>query len=492
MIYPDREEFLKKSKSANLIPVYTEIMADLETPVSAFMKLSESPYAYLLESVEGGSQVGRYSFLGFAPERVIRVAGDRVTVTEDGQIREDSRTTKPLDRIVEMVSGYSLPETATPLPFCGGAVGYLSYDTARQFEKIPDTNEDPLKAPDACFMFTDRYLIFDRVTHRLRVVANARIDGSPEEAFDTAVGRIEETVQRLGSPVPVKNIPYFPPRDEGMVSPSISQEEFCRGVERCLEYIRRGDILQAVLSLRFEVPINQNPFNVYRALRVLNPSPYMFYLKMGDLHLVGSSPETMVKLDGAKVALNPIAGTRPRGRSPAEDQSMEKDLLEDGKEAAEHLMLVDLGRNDLGRICLPGTVSVPSFRRVERFSHVMHLVSTVEGEMKSSFNFLDVVRATFPAGTVSGAPKIRAMEIIDEVENLRRGPYAGLVGYFDYRGNMDSCITIRTIFIKNSRAYIQTGAGIVADSVPEKEYMECQHKAEALFRAIRMAGGGIS
>ncbi len=491
MIYPDRNEFMRQAREADLIPVYTEIMADLETPVSAFMKLSDNSHAYLLESVEGGTRMGRYSFLGFAPERVVTIQGDRGVVTGRNGETEELEPGRPLEGLMEIIASHTLPVSTDVPPFCGGAVGYLSYDTVRRFERIPDGNEDPLDAPDACFMLADRYLIFDRVTHRLRVVANARINGSPEEAYATAVDNIQKTLQQLGGPVPAKNIPFLPASDQDEVLASMTEEEYHQAVEKCLDHIRRGDILQAVLSLRFELSVSQDPFNIYRALRVLNPSPYMFYMKMGDLHLVGSSPETMVKVEGSKATLNPIAGTRPRGISPAEDEMMEKDLIKDEKEAAEHLMLVDLGRNDLGRICLPGTVSVPSLRRVERYSHVMHLVSTVEGELKPGLSPLDVIRATFPAGTVSGAPKIRAMEIIDDLETIRRGPYAGLVGYLGYRGNMDSCITIRTIFVKNNRAHIQTGAGIVADSKPDREYKECQHKAEALFRAVKLAGGGI-
>ncbi len=486
IIKPSKEEFKKAAAGANLVPVYAEILADLETPVSAFMKLAGDGDGYLLESVEGGSRVGRYSFLGFAPEEVARVKGRTLTV--DGPAgRRTVESDQPLKSLLDMVGGRRLPEGMELPPFCGGAVGYIAYDAVRYFEKIPDTHPEDMDIPEAVFMFANRYLVFDRVTHRLLVAANAKPDGDPSAAYDRAVREVEEAVAALRRPVPAQA-----PAGDGAAPPrsSVSEADYARAVDRALEHIRRGDILQVVLSLRFEAPLGADPFGVYRALRALNPSPYMFYLRMGDLHLAGSSPEIMVKVEGSRVTMNPIAGTRPRGRNPAEDAAMEKDLAADVKEGAEHLMLVDLGRNDLGRVCLPGTVSVPSFRRVERFSHVMHLVSTVEGDLVPGTDRHDVIRAVFPAGTVSGAPKIRAMEIIDDLETTRRGPYAGLVGYFDYRGSMDSCITIRTVMVKDGRCYVQTGAGIVADSKPEREYQECRQKAEALFRAIELARGG--
>jgi anthranilate synthase component 1 len=489
MIRPTREEFLQLAGEANLIPVSTQIMADLETPVSAFLKLSRGS-AYLLESVEGGHRVGRYSFLGFDPDQLVSIRGTTVTIKRPGGGEETHRDPEPLRRLFALIGARRLPATTDLPAFAGGAVGYLSYDAVRWFERVPDANPDPLELPDAIFMFARRYLIFDRVTHRLHVVCNALVDGNPEEAYRSAVAAVEETVAMLGRPVPPEALAPPPSTPAPEITPSMDEAAYGAAVERCLEHIRRGDILQAVLSVRFGFPLATDPFLVYRSLRLLNPSPYMFYLRLDDLHLVGSSPEMMVRVEGNQVTMNPIAGTRPRGATPAEDAAMEKDLLDDAKEAAEHLMLVDLGRNDLGRICNAGTVTVPSFRRVERFSHVMHLVSTVQGEIPLPADSYRILQAVFPAGTVSGAPKIRAMEIIDDLETVRRGPYAGLVGYFDFRGNMDSCITIRTIVAKGGRAFIQAGAGIVADSKPDREYQECRHKAEALFRAVRMAQGG--
>ncbi len=489
MIHPSRTEFLKLAEQASLIPVWTEVMADLETPVSAFLKLAGDAPAYLLESVEGGTRAGRYSFLGFAPEQTVSIRGTRGVITDAAGREETFDSPLPLERLLKLVSAPRLPEAVDLPPFCGGAVGYLAYDCVRYFERIPDANPDPLGLPDALFLFARRHLIFDRVTHRLKLVSNARVNGDPGAAYDRAVADLEEIREALRRPVPETAAPTAPAAEPPITS-SLSEEEFKQRVERCLEYIRGGDILQAVLSVRHRFPLTEDPFSVYRALRVLNPSPYMFYLRAGDLHLIGSSPELMVRVEGSKVTMNPIAGTRPRGGSPADDLTMERDLLADAKEAAEHLMLVDLARNDLGRVCQPGTVAVPSFRRVERFSHVMHLVSTVEGELADPADLHEVIRAVFPAGTVSGAPKIRAMEIIDELEPERRGPYAGLVGYFDHRGNMDSCITIRTIVVRGNEAFIQAGAGIVADSKPDREYLECRHKAEALFRAVQLARGG--
>lgn len=489
-VYPSKKKFIRMAETADLIPVYAEITADLETPVSAFMKLSESRYAYLLESVEGGSHVGRYSFLGFSPEKVIRIKGCKGIISDSDGHEEHIEDDQPLKRLISAANRYRLPENDDMPPFCGGAVGYLSYDCARYFESIPEAGEDELDVPDAFFMFAHRYLVFDRVNNRLRVAANATINGNPEEAYEKACRAIMETIEKLNCAPPLK--PSSPAEDRSslIMDASMTEEDYIGAVENCLDHIRKGDILQAVLSYRIKIDFDHDPFDIYRALRMLNPSPYMFYLKMGDIHMAGSSPETMVKVEGSKVTINPIAGTRPRGATAAEDRLMEEDLLGDEKEGAEHLMLVDLARNDLGRFCLPGTVTVSSFRRVEKYSHVMHLVSTVEGTLSLPADLHEVIRASFPAGTVSGAPKIKAMEIINNLEKNRRGPYAGLVGYLDYRGNMDSCITIRTIFIKDQAAYIQAGAGIVAASRPEREYLECRQKAGALLQALEMVRGG--
>jgi anthranilate synthase component 1 len=340
------------------------------------------------------------------------------------------------------------------------------------------------------FMLTDTVVVFDRQTHKITIISLAEVAGNPDEAYRKAVAAVSSTIESLKQPIPQDAVSYLAGTGSRSFQSRVSQSRFSKMVEQALEYIRAGDILQAVLSLRFEAPLYADPFQVYRALRVLNPSPYMFCLKFDDFHLVGSSPELMVKKFGSEARLRPIAGTRPRGSNPGEDLRLEKDLRADEKEKAEHVMLVDLGRNDLGRVCEPGTITIPEYQKVDRYSHVMHLVSTVRGRLKPDRTAFDLVRATFPAGTVSGAPKVRAMEIIEELEAQRRGVYAGMVGYFDYSGNFDSAITIRTILAREGRAYVQAGAGIVADSSPEREYQECRHKASALFRAVEMAQGG--
>ena len=445
MFNPTKEEFKKKCKEGNLIPVTAEIMADLETPVSAFLKLGGGQYSFLLESVEGGGGSGRYSFLGTSPRTVFRAKGRRAEFLRGGEwVGHD--TGDPLALLQDELARYKVvPDERLP-PFAGGAVGYLAYDAVRWFERLPAKLKDDLDLPDACFMLTDTMLAFDRYTNKITIMALAHVDGKPDAAYTKAVLAIQSVIEAL-------------------------------------------NILQTVLSLRFEAPLYADPFALYRSLRVLNPSPYMFYLNFGEFALVGASPELMVKKVGNEATVRPIAGTRPRGATPEEDRHLERELRADEKERAEHVMLVDLGRNDLGRVCLPGTVKVADYMNVDRYSHVMHLVSTVTGQLKPGTTAFDLVRATFPAGTVSGAPKIRAMEIIEKLEPQRRGPYAGMVGYFDYSGNFDSAITIRTVLAKEGRAYIQTGAGIVADSVAEREYQECKHKARALVRAVEMAQG---
>ncbi len=490
MYYPTKEAFRKKCRQGNLIPVAAEIMADLETPVSAFLKLNSRPSTFLLESVEGETGHGRYSFLGTGPRTLFRATGKRGEFFRDGVWKGDE-ISDPLILLEEEMSRYTfVPDDRLP-PFTGGAVGYLSYDAVRHYERLPDSLGDDLGLPEMYFMLTDTLLAFDRQTHKITVIALAEVDGNPDQAYSRAVARINEIIEALRRPVTQEQVGYLG-RGGGSrgFRSKVSQGRYQKMVERALEYIRAGDILQGVLSLRFEAPLYADPFQVYRALRVLNPSPYMFYLKFDDFHIAGSSPELMVKKLGDEATVHPIAGTRPRGADSAEDRALEKELLGDEKENAEHVMLVDLGRNDLGRVCEPGTITIPEYKQIDRYSHVMHMVSTVKGKLKEGKTAFDLIRATFPAGTVTGAPKVRAMEIIEELEAQRRGIYSGMVGYFDYSGNFDSAITIRTVVAREGRAYIQAGAGVVADSEPEREYQECRHKAQALFRAVEMAQGG--
>jgi len=377
-------------------------------------------------------------------------------------------------------------------PFSGGAVGYISYDSVRFFEDLPEENLDELNLPDFYFMITDTIIIFDRLMNKLKIVANAHVGGDPEHAYQEAVSRIETLMGQLMS---ASSGTYFQPppiRKRGELTSNLTPKQFEKAVLAAQEYIRAGDILQVVLSQRFQTGVECPPLDIYRALRTINPSPYMFFLRFDDLHLIGSSPEIMVQVVDDDVRVRPIAGTRPRGISRGEDKRMEEELLADPKEIAEHVMLVDLGRNDVGRVSLPGSVRVSEMMKIEKYSHVMHIVSDVRGKLDPGQDAYTAVAASFPAGTVSGAPKIRAMEIIEELEPVRRGPYAGAVGYFSFDGNLDSCITIRTIIVKDRTAFIQAGAGIVADSIPENEHQECLNKAQALFRAVQMAEGGLS
>ncbi|MBD3177172.1 MAG: anthranilate synthase component I [Armatimonadia bacterium] len=495
---PDREEFRRLAEKGNLIPVYEELLADLETPVSVLGKLGTEENTFLLESVADGEHLGRHSFIGHNPFFVLRARGDRVWL-EHGEhssqrgLREDE---SPLDVVRELLSGYQ-PVHVEGLPrFTGGAVGYVGYDTVRFFERLPDAPNDDLGLPDVLLLGTDELVIFDHVTHTMKVVVNAHVDGDPDAAYDRAAERIRDTVERLQRPPEGEDIQgprtwygreIRPELREG-TSSNFERADFEAAVDACKEYIAAGDIIQVVLSQRFSRRAGAPPFEIYRALRIVNPSPYMFYLAIGGLYVVGSSPEILVTYDNGEAVVRPIAGTRPRGKTRPEDLALEQELLSDEKERAEHIMLVDLGRNDLGRVCEFGSVEVDELMVVERYSHVMHIVSNVRGRVREDMDQYDVLAATFPAGTVSGAPKIRAMEIIDELEPTRRGVYAGAVGYFGFSGNMDTGIAIRTIVIDRGVAHVQAGAGIVADSVPSKEYEETLNKAAALFAAIDRAG----
>ena len=463
----------------NIIPIYREVRADLETPVSAFLKVAHGPYAFLLESVEGGERMGRYSFIGAEPYRVL------ATTHEDGD---------PLTEIERELSRFhAVPVRGLPR-FNGGAVGYLGYEVARHFEpRVPTAGPDVLGLPESWLMFADTLLVFDHVQHTIKVVAQARLDGDIESAYRDATRRIDALVERLQAPL--ATLPYEP--CAGPVGQPVrsnwERESYLLAVERTKEYIRAGDIIQGVISQRFSRETGVHPFEVYRALRAINPSPYMYYLRFGETYIVGASPELLVNVEDGLVEVHPIAGTRPRGATPWEDARLGAELSADPKERAEHVMLLDLGRNDVGRVSEPGTVQVTQQFDLEHYSHVMHLVSHVTGRLRDGLSIYDALRAAFPAGTVSGAPKIRAMEIIAELEPDQRGPYAGGVGFFDLYGNMETCITIRTLVMKDGRAHVQAGGGIVYDSDPVKEFEETQHKARALLAAIdaaEQAAGG--
>jgi len=489
--YPSKEDFIKKAQKGNLIPVYKEILADVESPVSAMKKLLDSDFAFLLDSVEGGEALGRYSFLSADPSILFKSKGREVDLIYQNNEETFETDGYPLDVLRNVMSRYQLvPEPNLP-PFIGGAVGYVSYDEIRNMEStIPDENTDDLNIPDTFFMITDNLIIFDHVRHRILLVHNAHIRGEPEKSYDEAVHQIELLRERLRKSLQEKEPEGASDQPLGFES-NFTLEEFEKIVEQAREYILAGDAFQIVLSQRLKTTFQCDPFDIYRALRAINPSPYMFYLKFGGLQLIGSSPEILVKVTGDKIQVRPIAGTRKRGRTPEEDKALEQELLSDPKERAEHIMLVDLGRNDCGRVARYGSVHVDDFMVIERYSHVMHIVSNVVGTLDQKYDAYDVFKACFPAGTVSGAPKVRAMEIIDELETVRRGPYAGAVGYFSFNGNLDSCITIRTVVVKGDTAYIQAGAGIVADSIPKNEYRETLNKARGMLKAIEMAQEGF-
>jgi anthranilate synthase component 1 len=508
MYHPTFETFQDLSRHGNLIPVYREVLADLETPLSAFLKVQEGPYAFLLESVEGGEKWGRYSFLGGNPAAVLRCDGGQVTLLRNGREERLPYQNDPLEAVRGILEGVRTVQVPGLPRFTGGWVGYFGYDLVRYFEDLPDRGLKGFDLPEFFLMRYDVFLVFDNVSHTIKVVANIQTHGKkPRQAYDEAVGEIEAVIEKLETRLtPHASNPPSPPFAKGglggimRLTPRgeenlvIAQREsnmteatFEAAVRRAKEYIRAGDIFQVVLSQRFETPFTGEPLSLYRALRLINPSPYLFFLRCGDFTLLGSSPEVMVRKEGRRIELRPIAGTRPRGETEETDRALERELLADQKERAEHVMLVDLGRNDVGRVSVPGSVRVTEMMAIERYSHVMHIVSNVVGELQEGLDAFDVLRACFPAGTVTGAPKIRAMEIIEEMEPDRRGPYAGAVGYIGFSGNLDSCITIRSILLWGGKAYFQAGAGIVADSDPEKEYQETLNKAAAMRKAVEMA-----
>ncbi len=491
MYFPEFSAFQALTSRGNLIPVYREIMADMDTPVSAFKKLDDGKFSFLLESIEGGEKWARYSFLGSTPSLIIRSKESTVELIQSGTVSSFT-STDPLGAVKELLSQYSPVEVEGLPRFFGGAVGYLGYDMVRHFESLPTKKPAVLDAYDSYFLITDTIVIFDTMRQKIKVVSNAHLDGtvSPHEAYRMATDKIDAIISRLRAPQTAHAIHSSGKSVE--FTSNIDQPSFEAAVEKAKEYVRAGDIIQIVLSQRFSGELSADPLDIYRVLRTLNPSPYMFFLRLDDTVIAGASPEVMVRKEGDRVELRPIAGTRPRGVTPQEDLDLEHELLADPKERAEHVMLVDLGRNDLNRVCTTGSVDVTELMVIERYSHVMHIVSNVQGKLDPNKDAYDLVRATFPAGTLSGAPKIRAMEIIDELEPVRREVYGGAAGYFSFSGNMDLAIAIRTLVIKDGKVHLQAGAGIVADSDPTAEWQETVNKAMAVRRAIEIAEKGLA
>ena len=489
----NKETFLKyKAQGYNRVPLVQEVLADLDTPVSTYLKLASGPYSYLFESVQGGEKWGRYSIIGLPCRTIIKVNGIDVSLENDGQLLERTQCDDPLAWVESYIESFKVPDVPSLPRFNGGLVGYFGYDTVRYIEpKLKHCpNNDQLKTPEIMLMVSEELIVFDNLRGKLFVVLY--VDPGCDHAYEQGQVRLEELVKKLHEP---KNI-YGDVTQRRNVSesdfkPGFRKQAFERAVDDIKHYIREGDVMQVVLSQRLSIPYHAAPFDLYRALRSLNPSPYMFYLNMGDFHIAGSSPEILVHVESGDITVRPIAGTRPRGKTEEEDKALEQDLLADPKEIAEHLMLIDLGRNDVGRVAEVGSVELTDKMVIERYSHVMHIVSNVCGRLKPDFGPIQALKATFPAGTLSGASKVRAMEIIDELEPVKRGIYGGAIGYIGWNGNMDTAIAIRTAIIKDETLYIQAGAGVVADSVPENEWEETLNKGRAIFRAVAMAEAGI-
>ena len=493
MHYPGQSEFLKLAGQGNLIPVSRRILADLETPLSAYRKIRGRGESFLCESVEGGEHIGRYSFVGCNPRAVIKQTGPRVDLLENGKVLESfvvGQTVKDGLEVVEKIMGRYRPVAVPGLPrFSGGALGFIGYEFIHDIEPVvPRPPTDDLRTPVLYFLIADELLVFDRVAQTITILVNAVLDGRPpEEAYEEATGEIERLVSLLEQPL--EHAPVDVPREMPDIpfTSNMPRETFLQNVERAKKYITAGDIIQVVGSQRFSTPVKASPVDLYRAARSINPSPYMFLLELEGFSLVGASPEIHVRCEDGQVEIRPIAGTSRRGLTPEEDVALEKKLLADPKERAEHVMLVDLARNDIGRVCDFGSVQVKDLMIIERYSHVMHIVSQVLGRLAAGRTPYDLMRATFPAGTLTGAPKIRAMQIIAELEQTARGPYGGCMGYFSFNGNLDCCITIRTALLKDGRAYVQAGGGWVNDSVPEVELQETVNKAKAMLKAVAMA-----
>ena len=497
---PARDRFLALAQTHTLVPLYLRLNADLETPVTAFLRLAgnaqDEPECFLLESVEGGEKIGRYTFIGVRPFRKIVARGTTLTVSEAGQV--ETREGDIFKTLQAALNGHTPARLLGLPPFTAGAVGFFAYDAVRQIERLPRTAADELEVPDACLLFFDEVLAFDHLRKEMVLVVTADVRRKPaEQAYAAAQARLEQFAARLARPLP-ESAARPPAKVPGAlkIEPRTSKADFLASVQQAKEYIAAGDIFQVVLSQRFDVEPRVDPFSIYRSLRIVNPSPYMYFLRLGpgtgseqETHIVGSSPEMLVRVTGNRVEYRPIAGTRPRSPDEEEDRRIADELLADEKERAEHVMLVDLGRNDVGRVSEFGSVRVRELMHVERYSHVMHIVSAIEGRLRPGLDAVDAFRACFPAGTLSGAPKIRAMEIIEELEPARRGVYGGAILYADYSGNFDSCIAIRTLLLQGEQGSVQAGAGIVADSVAEREHEECQNKARAVLRAIERARG---
>jgi anthranilate synthase component 1 len=496
-VIPELVEARRLALAHNVLPVTHSFVSDLETPVSAFLKLGAPRRAFLLESAEQGQYLGRFSFLGVGARALVTYQDGRLTVQENGD-RLSVEHDDPFTAVADFMRSYRPPASGGPAalpPLAGGLVGYFGYDLVRRLEPLRDAPRDDLGLPEMAFLLADTVLVFDHLKHAVTIVANAFVDGRDVDGpYERAVQRIADVREKLAAPLPAgaagrmvdaaQAAAVEPARP---VTSSMTREQYEAGVERCREYIYAGDAFQVVLSQRFSTPVDVSPFSIYRGVRAVNPSPYLYYIAFDDFALCGSSPEPLLTVQGDHVETRPIAGTRPRGADAAEDRRLVEDLRADDKERAEHVMLVDLGRNDLGRVCVPGTVSVDEFMGMELYSHVIHMVSSVSGTLAPGSHPTDALKAAFPAGTVSGAPKVRAMQIVDELETVRRGPYAGAIGYLSYGGDLDTCICIRTVVVKDGVAHVQAGAGIVADSVPAKEYAETKNKAAALLRAIDLA-----
>ena len=489
-VNPTLHEFVELAKRGNVIPVFAEFIADGETPVSAFKKLDCGGYSFLFESTEKNDVSGRFSFIGVDPHVVMRSYGRELQIIEHGKERPLERSSDPLEDVRRLLARYQFVSRPELPRFAGGAVGFIGYEAIHFFEpKVPLPRHDDLQLPETLFMIPSALLVFDHRLRSLKIIVNAFLgDGATEKVYARAVESLASIKQQLTQPLDLPLVPIAEHAEQPLPRSNFSREAFEHAVNRAKEYIRDGDVFQVVLSQRFESPFNGTPLDFYRCLRFINPSPYMFCLSFGgDFSVVGSSPEMHVRLTGDTVEIRPIAGTRPRGLTPEEDEANAAQLLGDPKERAEHIMLVDLARNDVGRVAEFGSVRVTEFMQIERYSHVMHIVSNIVGHLRAGCSAFDAVRATFPAGTVSGAPKIRAMQIISELEKTRRGCYAGAIGYFGFDGNFDSCIALRCAVLKNGHAYFQAGAGIVADSDPEREYEETVNKAHAMMKALAMA-----
>ncbi len=494
-IFPDYKQFVQHTKIGNLIPIYAEIMADMETPVSAFKKIDNGKIAFLLESVEGGEKWSRYSFLSSGAGTIFRSRSGLYEIIKDGECVESGACDDPLVLLQQLTERYSPVEVANLPRFCGGGVGYLGYDMVRYIETLPDNNHSDIGSYDSYFYFPDSLFIFDNRLQKIKVVYNVFVDSDTDArlAYDEGAATIKLLIEQLHTPLARREITKTASVSPvpSKLMPNFTPEAFKLAVKKCKEYVCSGDVIQVVLSQRFSAPLRSDPFDIYRSLRTINPSPYMFFLRFNNTVVVGASPEVLVRKEDDIVEVRPIAGTRPRGIDQEDDLRLERELLDDPKELAEHVMLVDLGRNDLGRICQTGSVEVSEFKIIERYSHVMHIVSNVRGRLQQDCNAFDTFRATFPAGTLTGAPKIRAMEIIDEMEPQRREIYGGAAGYFSYSGNMDLAIAIRTLVIHNDTIHLQAGAGIVADSDPQAEYDETLNKARGVMKAIEMAERGL-